>query len=53
MALAARGSRNMDDGDEKIEDESLVKQLRDQAQKVQREAIIFTIVVEVLILLIP
>jgi len=43
----------MDEGEEKIEDKGLVQQIQKQAKKVQKESIIFTGVIEVLILLIP
>jgi hypothetical protein len=43
----------MDDGEEQIEDEGLVQQIQKQAKKVQKESIIFTGILEVLILLIP
>ena len=41
MALAARGSRNLDAGEERIEDETIRRELRRQARKVHIESALF------------
>jgi hypothetical protein len=38
VSLAARGARNMDSGIERIEDEELARQLRNQAQRIYIKA---------------
>jgi hypothetical protein len=43
VGLAARGSRNLDSGDEKIEDGSLVTKLHGQARKVHIESVLAAI----------
>ncbi|MGH7253355.1 MAG: hypothetical protein ACREIE_06095 [Nitrospiraceae bacterium] len=40
MALAARGSRNLDTGEEKIQDTAVVRELRRQARRVHIESIL-------------
>ncbi len=40
MALAARGSRNLDTGEEKIQDTAALRQLRRQARRVHIESIL-------------
>jgi hypothetical protein len=39
IALAARGTRNMDAGEEKIDDEGLNALLRDKARRINRRAL--------------
>jgi hypothetical protein len=41
VALAARGSRNLDAGEERIEDEATRRELRRQARKVHMESALF------------
>jgi hypothetical protein len=53
IALVARGMRNMDTGEERIEDERLTGQLRDQARRINRRALITAIVITVLALAFP
>jgi hypothetical protein len=40
VALAARGSRNLDTGEERIQDTAVVRQLRRQARRVHIESIL-------------
>lgn len=51
--MAARGTRNMDNGEEKIEDQALVQQLRRQADKVKKEAVGVAAALTLVALLIP
>jgi len=51
--MAARGTRNMDTGEEKIEDEGLIQQLRGKARQINRRAIITALVVTVVALVFP
>jgi len=51
--MAARGTRNMDAGEEKIADESLITQLRSTAASVHRRALITAIVVALVALAFP
>jgi hypothetical protein len=53
VALAARGSRNLDHGEEHIEDEWLLDQLRRQARKVQVEALLVAALVTALFVWLP
>lgn len=51
--MAARGTRNMDAGEEKIEDEGEVKELRSTARKIHRRALITAIIVTLVALAFP
>jgi hypothetical protein len=51
--MAARGTRNMDTGEEKIEDEGLIQQLRGKARQINRRAIITAVVVTVVTVAFP
>ena len=51
MGLAARGSRNMDDGEEKIEDSELRRLLRRRAMKVYLESVAMGVVLTVAVFL--
>jgi Trk-type K+ transport system membrane component len=53
IALAARGVRNMDAGEEKVEDENLVEQLRQKARAINRRALITAIAITILALAFP
>ncbi len=53
MALAARGARNMDTGDEAIEDEAEKAQLRRQARRVHVQSILAALVLTALTLVTP
>lgn len=53
MALTARGARNMDDGEEQIEEPGMLEQLQQQANKVYRESLLFGIGLTVLTLVLP
>jgi hypothetical protein len=51
--MAARGTRNMDTGEQKIEDEGLIKKLRDKARQINRRAMITAAVVTVVTIVFP
>jgi hypothetical protein len=51
--MAARGTRNMDAGEESIEDKNEIKQLRRTAGRINRRALITAIVVTVVALIFP
>jgi Trk-type K+ transport system membrane component len=53
IALAARGVRNMDAGEEKVEDENLTEQLRAKARSINRRALITAIAITILALAFP
>lgn len=53
IALAARGVRNMDAGEEKVEDEHLIEQLRQKARAINRRALITAIAITILALAFP
>lgn len=53
MRLAARGTRNLDDGDSTIEDETVKAQLRKQANKVYAESIFVAAALTLLLFAIP
>lgn len=53
IALAARGTCNMDAGEESINDENLISQLRSKARQINRRAIIAAIVVTTVALVFP
>ncbi len=51
--MSAQGLRNMDRGNEKIEDSVELKQVRQQARRVHLQAVGMGIVLTVLLLVIP
>ena len=53
MALAKRGLRNMDSGEEKIDDTSELNQVRAQARKVHIQSALFAVAVTLVVLLLP
>jgi len=53
VALASRGLRNMDSGEEKIEDADELARVRAQARRVYAESALFAIVVTIVALLLP
>jgi ABC-type transport system involved in cytochrome c biogenesis permease subunit len=53
IALAARGTRNMDAGEEKIDDEDLNARLRDKARRINRRALLTAAVITVVTLAFP
>ena len=53
IALAARGTCNLDAGEESINDENLAKRLRSKARAINRRAIITAIVVTLVTLAFP
>ncbi len=50
MVLAARGARNLDGGDEAIEDEGEMAELRRQARRVYVESVLLAAVLTLLCL---
>ncbi len=53
IALAASGRRNMDAGEEKVEDENLIEQLRKKARAINRRALITAIAITILAVAFP
>jgi hypothetical protein len=53
IAHAARGTRNMDAGDEQIEDEELIHELRAEARRVHVRALVTAGVITLVTLLFP
>jgi hypothetical protein len=53
IAMAARGTRNMDDGEEAIEDERLVRELRGVARRINRRALMTAAIVTLVALAFP
>jgi hypothetical protein len=51
--MAARGTRNMDTGEEKIEDKAEAKRLRATASRINRRALITAIVITLVTLAFP
>ena len=51
--MAARGTRNMDTGEEKMDDEGLIRQLREKSRKIHRRALITAIIVTLVALAFP
>jgi hypothetical protein len=53
IALAARGTRNMDAGEEKIDDEGLNALLRDKARRINRRALVTAALITAVTLAFP
>ena len=53
MNLAARGTRNMDEGNEAIENPEELSQVKQQARKVHLESVVTAALLTALSLLIP
>lgn len=51
--MAARGTRNMDTGEEKLTDETLVEQLRATARRINRRALITAVLITLVALAFP
>ena len=51
--MAARGTRNMDAGEEEIADEETAAQLRDKARRINRRALITAALITLLTLAFP
>jgi len=51
--MAARGTRNMDTGEEKIEDKSVASQLRLQARRIHRRALIIALLLTLITVAFP
>jgi hypothetical protein len=53
IALAARGTCNMDTGEETLQDQNLMNKLRDKARRINRRAVITAIAITLLTLAFP
>jgi hypothetical protein len=53
IALAAMGKCNMDEGEETLDDESLIKQLRSKARRINNRALITAGAITLMTLLFP
>ena len=53
IALAARGTCNLDAGEEKIEDRNLAARLREKARRIHLRALIMAVALTLLILIFP
>jgi hypothetical protein len=53
IALAAQGKCNMDAGEERLEDENLIEQLKDKARRINRRAVITAAAITLLALVFP
>jgi hypothetical protein len=53
VALASRGLRNMDRGEETIEDANELARVRAQARKVYVQSALFAVAVTLVVLLLP
>jgi len=51
--MAARGTRNMDAGEEKLDDEKLIERLRAKSRRINRRALITAAVITLLTLIFP
>jgi len=51
--MAARGTRNLDAGEEKIEDEKMVERLRSTSRRINRRALITAAIITLLTLVFP
>ena len=53
MGLSARGSRNVHDEIEKIDDESELAQVQDQARGVQIKSLVTAVILTIIVLALP
>ncbi|MBD3218842.1 MAG: hypothetical protein GF310_11225 [candidate division Zixibacteria bacterium] len=53
MALAAQGARNMDDGPERIEDDSLKKMLSEKVRQIQLHSFFAAVALTALAIALP
>jgi hypothetical protein len=53
IALAARGTCNMDAGEEAMEDRKLIEQLRLKSRRINRQALITAVVITLVTLIFP
>ncbi|MGA9769820.1 MAG: hypothetical protein WBV94_12320 [Blastocatellia bacterium] len=53
IALAARGTCNMDEGEQKIEDPGVQAKLREKARRIHRRALIMAVALTLLVLVFP
>ncbi|HKR01535.1 MAG TPA: hypothetical protein VJT09_12730 [Pyrinomonadaceae bacterium] len=53
IALAAQGKRNMDEGEESLDDRNLIEQLRAKARRINQRALLTAGAITVLALLFP
>ena len=52
MVLAARGTRNLDAGDEPVNDAEIERQLRKQARKVYTESVAMALVLTAIMIIV-
>ena len=53
IALAARGTCNMDAGEEKLDDDNLIEQLRGKSRRIHRRALVTAIAITLVALAFP
>lgn len=53
LALAARGTRNLDKGEERLEDRDLIEQLRCKSRRINRRALITALAITLVTLIFP
>jgi hypothetical protein len=53
ISLAARATRNMDQGEERIDDENLIEQLQRKSQHINRRALITALAITLVTLIFP
>ena len=51
--MAARGTRNMDAGEEKLEDEKLIGRLRAKSRRINRRALVTAAIITLVTLVFP
>lgn len=51
--MAARGTRNMDTGEEKLEDEKLIERLRATSRTIHRRALVTAAIITLVTLIFP
>ncbi|MDQ5838084.1 MAG: hypothetical protein M3379_15010 [Acidobacteriota bacterium] len=51
--MAARGTRNLDAGEEKIEDDKMIERLRATSRRINRRALITAAIITLLTLVFP
>ena len=51
--MAARGTRNMDAGEEKIDDEDLIRRLRAKSRRIHHRALVTSALITLLTLVFP
>jgi len=51
--MAARGTRNMDAGEEKLDDEDLIERLRAKSRRINRRALVTAAIITLVTLVFP